>query len=68
MAGAIAPDSSPCDALVDSVLQGPLRLVTRPQSAGRAAALREAAIALTLNQVLFFTHEARKQGKHTQAR
>jgi hypothetical protein len=32
MAGAIAPDSSPCDALSNNVLQGPLRPVNRPQS------------------------------------
>jgi hypothetical protein len=30
MAGAIAPDSSLCNALSDHVLQGPLRPVTRP--------------------------------------
>jgi hypothetical protein len=44
-AGAIAPDSSPCDALLNSVLQGPLRPVNRPLSTVRVgAASREAAI------------------------
>jgi hypothetical protein len=54
MAGAIAPDSSSCNALSDRVLQGPLRPVPRPQSgSGRP---RERPPSLRRPFKLFFYH------------